>query len=144
MLRAKTFLLTLVLATLAQAQGPHEFTVLGDEYDVAVMEVVRDEYKVGRSMQVAYHVATSDLADARITAVQLGADARDAIKINRLVYGAYGSLLSLEFHYTKVSFYAGEKLIATRRINDDEDPYAVKAMRIYESALAAHKRKAGR
>jgi len=142
----RIILLSLILAGLANAQtpAPHEFTVTGDECDVSVAELVRDENRVSRAMQVKYNVATSDLADDRSTVILLGADPRDAIKIDRVVYSAYGSMLSLEFHYTKVSFYAGDRLIATRRIKDDEDPYAVKAVRIYESALAAHKRKAGR
>src|SRR5262245_61409442 len=110
MLKRKVVLLVMILAGLAQAQGPHEFKVTSDEFDVSVFETVRDEYKATRVMSVTYHVPTSDLAEDRITAVQMGADALDAIKINRVMYSAYGSMLSLEFHYVKVGFYADSRL----------------------------------
>lgn len=143
----KTFLLIAVFSLQAAPSAPPEFTIVSDECDVSVADLVRDDVpgvKMSRGMQIAYHVPTSDLAEDRATAFGLGAPMENVLLIDRVVYRGVIKLKSAIVDYASVEFYAGERLVATRRIGSEKDSYQTKATRIYDEALRAYRRKAGR
>lgn len=87
-------------------------------------------------MKVIYHVAASDLAEDRAVAVLLGASTEDAMLIDSVMYKGASWAKAPKVRYVKVEFFAGDRLIATREIGRIDDPYNVKATRIYERARA--------
>jgi hypothetical protein len=157
MFRTQVFLLVAILAGLAHAQAPqkripkwqptpYEFVVENEAYRVNVAELIRDgvlEVKgkmLVRRMEVTYHVATSDLAEDRTMAILLGASPEDAAKINRVAYMGASWAKAPKMRYVKVSYYAGDRLVATQDVGQvtADDAYNVKAARIYTFARALY------
>jgi hypothetical protein len=64
-------------------------------------------------LQVTYHVATSQRYEAWTEAMMLGADAMDAMKIDREHYEAEGNILG-KTTMTKLRYFAGAKLVASQ------------------------------
>jgi hypothetical protein len=93
-----------------------------------------------RKMRVDYHVASSERRQDQMAAFLLGAPNEDAAQIDAVVFAGESHREQPELQYEFVSFYAGDRLIATKEVMRINDLHNMRAKRVYAAALPLHQK----